>query len=379
MPDAPGPPVGRPAASAAPTVRVATLADYARISELESRFLPEVVPEAQWRRFFVDNPLWARVGATWPVGWLLVGADDAVVGSLYNIPSLYRWRGRELLCANGRGWVVDPRYRGYALWLMDEYYNQEQADLFVNTTVAEDVMSVQEQYAHRVPRGDWEQLAFRPTHYRAFAAKLLEIKHVPLRPVLAPVCGAGLYLADALRARIPAGPGWVEVAEPQCFDERFDALWAEIVAANPDVLLAQRDRATLSWHHAVPASRGHLRIFTASRGDRLRAYCVLQRHPRELGIRSMRLVDFQTAEPDEDLLSPLLRAATRRCATEGQHVVEHLGCGLPKTAGFDRVAPYRLRHNWSFYYQTSDPELATELRRPETWDPSDYDGDASLA
>ena len=93
----------------------------------------------------------------------------------------------------------------------------------------------------------------------------------------------------------------------------------------------------------------------------------------------MRVVDFQTGELGADLLQPLLRAAIRRCAQENVHVVEHLGCGIPKMAGFDRAAPYRLRHNWSFFYSARDPVLAAALQRPGAWDPSDFDGDASYA
>ena len=366
-----------------PALRPTSFTDYPKIKDLEARFLPESLTEAEWRGLFLDNPSWSRVGDTWPLGWLLEDPDGDVVGSIYNIPSLYHWHGRELVCANGRGWVVDPAYRGYALWLMDEYYNQDGVDLFVNTTVAEDVMSVQTEYAIKIPLGDWEQLAFRPTRYRAFAAKFLEIRFPMIksfpRLVLTPLCAAALWVKDTAFARIPRTPRSVEVTEVQCFDERFDALWTEVVAARPDVLLAQRDQATLAWHYAIPAARGDIRIFTASRNGVLRAYCVFKRHPREFDIRSMRLVDFQTAEPDDDLLSPLLRLASRRFGDDGFHIVEHLGSGIPKTAAFDRAAPYRLRHNWSYFYQAADPILAAELTRPEGWDPSEYDGDASYA
>lgn len=367
-----------------PALRPTSFADYPKIKNLEARFLPVGLSEAEWLGLFLDNPSWSQVGDTWPLGWLLENPDGDVVGSIYNIPSLYHWHGRELVCANGRGWVVDPEYRGYALWLMDEYYNQDGVDLFVNTTVAEDVMSVQTEYAIRIPIGNWEQLTFRPTRYRAFAAKFLEIRFPrvaasPLRLLLTLLCAVALRAKDVAVARIPRTSPLLEVAEVQCFDDRFDALWTEIVAARPDVLLARRDQAALTWHYAIPAARGDIRVFTASRNGMLRAYCVFKQHPREFDIRSMRLVDFQTAEPDDDLLSPLLRLALRKFGDDGFHVVEHLGSGLPKTAAFDRVARYRLRHNWSYFYQVIDPVLAAELSGPEAWDPSEYDGDASYA
>ena len=59
-----------------------------------------------------------------------------VVGSIMNVPSLYTFQGRELICANGRAWVSSPQYRSFALILMDEYFNQDGADLFINTTIS---------------------------------------------------------------------------------------------------------------------------------------------------------------------------------------------------------------------------------------------------
>ena len=363
----------------APALRTAHFDDYAQISRLQSRYLTRrVLTETEWRGLFLDNPLWPRVGTSWPIGWVLEDSDGTVVGSLSNIPSLYRWRGTELICANGRAWVTDTNYRGYALWLMDEYYNQDGVDLFINTTVAKWVTAVQLQYANKVPVGDWTQLAFRPTRYRAFAAKGLELRGFPLRRVLTPLAAAALRLNDAVFARLPAPPSSVDVEEADGFDGRFDRLWAEVVSANPDLLLAERNAGTLSWHFAIPAARGDLSILTASRTGSLRAYCVLLRRD-ERGFRTMHLVDFQTAEPDIDLLSPLLRVAGRRCATEGLYAIGHMGFGIPKMHGFDRAAPYRHRGNWRFFYQAPDPELAADLDRPEVWDPSEFDGDASYA
>jgi hypothetical protein len=47
---------------------------------------------------------------------------------------------------------------------------------------------------------------------------------------------------------------------------------------------------------------------------------------------------------------------------------------------FDRFAPYRRAlPNWPSFYRSADPALAGELSQPDAWDPSTFDGDASLA
>ena len=160
----------------------------------------------------------------------------------------------------------------------------------------------------------------------------------------------------------------------------FDDFWVELVRRNPDKLLAVRDAATLRWHFAGALREGHVWILTATKNGLLHAYCILKRqdHPSS-GLIRMRLVDYQSLESDRDSLPGFLREAERRCASEGIHVLEHLGGDLPKTAGIDRHAPYRRKlQAWPFYYKAADPTLEIALQKPEVWDPSAFDGDTSL-
>jgi hypothetical protein len=51
---------------------------------------------------------------------------------------------------------------------------------------------------------------------------------------------------------------------------------------------------------------------------------------------------------------------------------------LAKMRAFDELAPYRaVKPAWSFYYLSVNPSLESRLSEPETWDPSEYDGDSS--
>jgi hypothetical protein len=363
-----------------PRLRPACFDDYPQIRRLEAAHGMVTRSADDWRRLWLDNPLWPRLGDRWPIGWVLEDATGGVVGSLTNFPSRYQFRGRELLCANGRGWVVGAAYRGFALWLMEEYFNQPGADLFVNTTVDVTALPALSTLSTRVPLGDWEAIAYWVTGYRGFARKALEKLGVPLPGALALPAAAALWLKDGLSLkRLPDASGSVIIAAADAFDSRFDLFWQELVRQNPDKLLAARDRAALSWHFALPVQRGRLWVFTATRHGLLRAYCILKWQDSREGLRRMRLIDYQTLERDADLLPALLQAALRRCAVEHFHLLEHRGCGLPKLDTFDRFAPYRHRlSNWPFYYHAADPALAAELCRPEVWDPSEFDGDASL-
>ena len=331
-------------APVAPRFREARFEDYDKIYDLESVFFTDSLPAAERRRLFVDNPLWPRLEGTWPVGWVLEDADGRIVGSLNNIPSAYLLDGEELLSANGHCWAVLPEYRGYATMLMDEYFDQEDPDLVVSAKVGTDATAVWSAYAQRVPVGDWSRAAYAVTRYGDFARAALRRKNIPFAAAGAPVLAAALRAKDAITVRRPpAGPPSVEYAEAASFDDRFDAFWAELVEQNPKTLLGVRDSAALRWHYGVPLRADRVSILTAVRGGRIRAYGVLKQHLRPGGLRSMKLVDFQTVEPDTDLLSGLVELALRRSAATGCVMLEHHGCGLPKTQRFDELAPYRAR------------------------------------
>ena len=362
-----------------PRVRQARFEDYQQIYQLESTYFPDSLPASDRRGLFVDNPLWSRLGSNWPIGWVLEDSAGKIVGSLNNIPSLYQFRGKEWVCANGHCWAVLDEYRGYAPMLMDEYFNQDGAELFISSKVGVDATPIWTTYGTRVPAGDWEKAAYIVTQYRGFARKALEMKRIPLAGVLATPAAAALRLKDAVGSHaIPAAANSVEFAETDGFDSRFNAFWKELLRQNPDRLLAVRDRQALCWHFAIPMRAKRLWIFTASRNNLLQAYCVLRQHTRPHGVRSVKLVDYQILECGEDLLPGLLRAALRRCAAEDNYVLEHHGCGLKKMRIFDEIAPYRAKKPaWSFYYRTIDDALGAELNDPEAWDPSEFDGDAS--
>jgi hypothetical protein len=365
-----------------PTLRPARLEDYPQIERLESSHNLLTLPLQDWQSIWLENPLWPRLGNRWPIGWVLEDSAGRVVGSLANIPTLYTFKGRELIAATGRAWVNAVEYRGVALQLMDEYFHQEGADLFINSTVnALAVEAFSAFGSSRVPLGDWEQAAYWITNYRGFARTALGIKGTPLPGLLAYPAAVGLKIRDLFKRHpLPPVTHSAEIGQTNIVDARFDTFWTELVNQNPNKLLAVRDRRTLSWHFAGPMRTGDLWIFTASRNGLLRAYCVFKRqdHPAS-GLVRMRLVDHQTLDSHEDHLSAMLAPALRRCIVEGIYLLEHVGCDLPKMRAFDRTAPYRRKlGSWPFYYSATDPALHARLASPEHWDPSSFDGDASL-
>src|SRR5271155_2266562 len=87
-----------------PSMRPARFDDYPQIARLESSHGMFTRSEQDWRAMWEQNPLWPRLKNDWPIGWVLEDAAGKIVGSVVSVPTVYRFNGRELLCANGRAW-----------------------------------------------------------------------------------------------------------------------------------------------------------------------------------------------------------------------------------------------------------------------------------
>lgn len=374
-----------------PQLRAARLEDYEHIRRLGLEHSLDVPAYEDWSSLWLDNPLRVRLGKNFPIGWVLETERGELVGCMGTAWSRYTFRGDSLISAVARAWFVPLEYRGFALELMDEYLNQPGVDLVINNAVSIAAHGLFSQFCAPIPLGRWDSMSYWITGYRGYAERVLRSARAPFSALLAYPVGAALWMKDVTAGKpLHKAEGSFTVGSLDRFDFQFDVFWRELVRQNPDKLLAERSSAALSWHFAIPMRKRRLWILTASRNSQLRAYCTLTRqdhgfrlpaltHDDTQGIRGMRLVDYQSLEPEVDFLSGLLEVALRRCAKENLYILEYLGRDVPKMRVVDEFSPHRKQlENWKFYYHASDPVLNAELREPSVWDPSGYDGDASF-
>ena len=363
------------------TFRPAVLSDHPQIVGLESRYGLGTRSYEAWSHLWLANPAYrARPG--WPIGWVVQDTDGRVVASLGNLPLDYTLEGKRILACSGRGLVAEPAYRSACLMLLDRLINQSSTELYLNNTVGpEAIASFQLFECPRVPLGVWDQAAFWVTNYRAFFAAVA-------RPVVRGAAGplsyalsAAAYLRDRLRATA-LREGDVEVQACTAFDDRFDDFWDSLKERFPRLLLAVRTRETLEWHFKYALLKNRLWIATISDASRLAAYAVFEKKDPGgalMGLRRMRLVDFQSLDGGAALLSPILSWALRRCRQEGIHLLENVGRWLESGELVHFAAPYRRRlPTWTYFYRASSPGLARSLADGRSWAPSLYDGDATL-
>ena len=352
--------------------------DYERVRTLLTHHGIHSPPFEDWRHRWVDNPVWRRLGGALPIGWVLETPVGAIVGSIESIPTRYTFRGSDLVAAASSAWCVNASYRGYALQLINEYFSQP-VDLFMSTTVGQCGLKALSQFYGPMPLGRWDAVSSFITNTVPVAEQALRKHQIPFAPLLAYPAGWMLELRERLTwNRLPKASRSVPVEAIDKFDVRFDAFWDELLRENREKLLADRSSRTLSWHFDAAIRANRLWIFTASKMGRLRGYCVM-RHESWLGGQAAILIDYQSLEPEPDLLPGFLRAALQRCAADAFFCLQNFGVGVPKMRAFDNYATYRGKLPGSIFFSGAvDPALQAELRRPECWDPSLFDGDATL-
>jgi hypothetical protein len=164
------------------------------------------------------------------------------------------------------------------------------------------------------------------------------------------------------------------------FDERFDQFWEELKRTYPNRLLATRSREVLQWHFKYALAANKLWILTISDKSRILACGIFRRqdNPR-LNLTRIRLIDFQTVNSDNQLMTQMLAWALRRCQQDGIHMLEAYGFRPDKQRVIESLAPHRRPlPAWCFFYATFNKALKQKLQSPEVWDPSHFDGDESL-
>jgi hypothetical protein len=364
------------------TVRTATFEDYDQIAALQIRNdLPARAYE-DWLTLWTGNPVYQQAGGQWPIGWVLETRGGDIVGSIGNIPLAYQLRGRELLAATSCAWVVDASYRSYSMLIMSCLMRQKDIDLFICTTVSsvsESSYRTAFQFS-RVPVGTWDKSAFWITNHRGFSQSALTMKSIPLAKLMSDPVSAALFCWDGFRdsgLRVNSASSEIELCPD--FDNRFDEFWEELKHQKDDALLAARARDTLAWHFRYSLMRQNVWILAASKGSRLIAYAIFDRPDNlAIGLKRIRLVDFQALNGGEKELGSALCWMLDKCREEGIHVLEISGCWLDRTKLPQIPAPYhRNLSSWIYYYRAIDKNLSEPLADPKVWAPSSFDGDGA--
>ncbi len=363
-------------------VREALFEDYPQIARLQAEHDFPRKSFEEWVHLWASNPAYIQLKNKFPIGWVLERDDRQLVGYLGNIPLFYEFGGQRLIACVAHAWVVDKQYRSYSLVLLDRYFSQRTVELFLNATVGPTAFESFAVFKSLpVPVGSWDHSTFWVTNCQGFTAGWLAKKRIPLATPLSYLFSVPFFVKDALSKRIfnQVFSG-LELRECTVIDDRFDVFWAALKQTNPNVLLGVRSREVLQWHFQSALSDRSAWLITANKGPVIASYAIFFRHDNQiLHVKRMRLVDFQSLDGDTAALEPILTWAVNRCRWEGIAMLESIGLSGAKGKLIDEIAPYeRKLPSWLYFYKARDKSLAERLSDPNAWDPSQFDGDASL-
>jgi hypothetical protein len=360
-------------------IREARVEDYLQIAAVSRRNGLGFKSEEQWRHLWLESPVFRRV-KDWPLGWVAVTPDDQIVGYMGNVISNFMFHGEELICGCPFGMAVDPPYRRLAGFLGRRFMSQKNAQIEILTSANSNSSPLAELLRSvRVPVGDWDHSVYWITNNRGFAACALAMKKLP-RALAYPAALAMSAKSKFSRDPFRAVSGRVPLTEYCTFDESFERFWQDLKKAYPNRLLGDRSREGLLWHFKFALQQDHVWILTAGNGSRISAYAIFYRHDNPaIGLKRMRLIDFQTLDGNVDVLAPMLAWAYARCKREHIDMLEAYGFRPEKEAVIESLRPLRRRlPAWFYFYYTRNKQLAPVLADPNIWDPCHFDGDSSL-
>ena len=362
-------------------LRESVISDHSQLEQLKSHY--QMVPESDDAYSHIFDGIYPSSAgvAPNPMGWVLETTQFQLVGHIGNIYLEYYLNGKRITSASARSWVVDIDYRGSSFVLLHKFCTQPNIDLLLITTANLQTGRVfAKQGALKAPTGSYDRFAFWMIDHQKFASSLLVKKNIPLAQVLSFSVGAFLSAVSWVRNIGRCRPNrHTYITEVTTIDERFDRYWVKL-RAQPNRLMCARDRAAMAWRFERPMRAGHVWIFAYyGSPNELAGYAVfLRQDSPDIGLRRMRLVDFQSEGDGAKFLHDAIEVALARCRDEGIQMLESVGFGNVRRKQIDALAPYqRQLPAWMFWYKASEknPELAKALLNPDVWDPCTYDGD----
>ena len=114
-----------------------TLEDYEQVKNLSKKYKLDVLKKNDWTSIWEKNPFIIKSQKDWTIGWKLLDPKNEIVGLIHNIPFTFYYKNRNYLAAICGNWVIDNKYRSFALDIRSKFLNQKNIDLYITNTANE--------------------------------------------------------------------------------------------------------------------------------------------------------------------------------------------------------------------------------------------------
>jgi hypothetical protein len=359
------------------SIREMKPADYGSVMAVLERNGLGTASREDWLQLWAANPLQAPQA---PMGWLLEDSHRGVVGTLSNLHLHYEWNQELIRAGVGFAWAVDPEFRPHSIGMLRRWMRQPNLDLLLTNTASPRVGEILSVARFRpVPHPEYDKALFWIASEQGFAASALRQLGIPGSDWLSYAAGPALRVLGRVRERRPPHGHRADVRMLVDFDARFDAFWTRLRRV-PDRLMALRSAAALRWHFKRARDGAGMVLLALEEGGELTGYLVMVRQDHAaIGLTRYRVADLQALGGSPAGVRALIMAAVKVAVEQSVHVVEVVGLSSAKRQALASLSPLRRRMpSWLFFYRAADEGLAARLDSPSAWDPSPYDGDATL-
>lgn len=340
--------------------------DLAGVDALRAEIYPQY-PEARDAafhhlayRWMETHPLSGENMHRW-----VVADGDQIVGHLLGLPQYYRIGGERVMAHTPADYMVLPQYGFQALGIMRRFFRT--AENCVACDLPKEPIIVE------------TRLGARKVGRLEYTAKILDVAQLTRLPSFVPPQAArlltrGLRGIDWALGTAFGGNHEVEVLEG--FDDSFDALFEETVAAMPCTV--EKDAAFLHWRYGPGAPLWPVRILGVKSGGRLLGYSVLRAMKTGDGM----LLDLTTLPGRQDVARSLVRESVHHLARMGSYIVRYRFIESPTSARKKDLMPlgffFRDERRHTLLAKFADQRLDRLAGNPANWSYTVGDGEAGF-
>ena len=275
------------------------------------------------------------------------------------------------------------RFSEGAIKLLWQFISQKGADLIILSSANENAALVYEFVgAEQIPQADYDKDLIWPVSPIGFLASVLpkyRVRGEFTYPQTGIFSSFGHFFFSKLRQRDETIQ--IENMKIKNIGAEFDHLFSYVVDKHPDRLLSGRSATELKWQFENSSALSKKPIlFAAKKNGNLCGYAITTRADSErFGLERRIVTDLVVKDDDSLVIRELVVEALLISKREQVDFLQITGFPYFIRSSLWPLSPVtRLVPHWAFWYLAINSRLKEQLRSPDAWYASTFDGDSAI-
>ena len=354
--------------------------DYDQIRELHKKFNLKILNESDWIKFWYQNPHLLESKTYTPVGWVIEDNNN-IVGYLGNLVKEYNYKDEKIIIAFLHGWVVDKKYRLEAVLLFRKFFNQENIQIFMNTTANEATANIwSKNTAKKIPLKNFQNILFIILDLEKFIDSFFEYKKIKMNKFIKKIIlqSFKIFFSNKISywKKLDAN---LRTNLNNVIDKKFDQFWNSYKIDCENYLLLSRSTNWIKWHFQKKIDDNDAWIISLNDNNKLLGYAICSdTSNNKINLKRISIVDLVSLGDNEKVYLSLIKKCILEAKKRNYHTVEFIGYKKLKREIFSKFKPFKRKLAFPFFYKSKNQTYENFLKKDEIWDPSLIDGDAFL-